>query len=319
MEIVQTFPVDFNVVRSKRTPAMVHAVDRPRRVALVLAAGGPVGMAFHAGLLHALYEATGFDARHAQLIVGTSAGAQVGALLRAGLSTGDLYARTLGHPMSPEGTEIARCYRRPDYTTTRRWGWPASPKYLWSALARPWRLGRLGMLAAATLPAGHVDLTDFACGFRDCFGDTWPGAGLWVAAANLDTGRRVFFGREDAPSTDVGTAVAASSSVPSLCRPVRIAGDRYVDGGMVSSHHADALADAGVDEIIISSPLSRYVGLRGAVRRTASRLSALGRRVRCFEPDRAIVAAMGFNVMDKRRMPAVAKTTFESLRAAVQD
>ena len=43
-------------------------------LALVLSAGGPAATAFHGGVLAALLEETGWDARHATLIVGTSAG-----------------------------------------------------------------------------------------------------------------------------------------------------------------------------------------------------------------------------------------------------
>ncbi|MPY93695.1 MAG: patatin-like phospholipase family protein, partial [Acidimicrobiia bacterium] len=55
------------------------------RVALVLGAGGTVGHAYHAGTLAALGELTGWDARHADVVVGTSAGSIVGAMLRAGV------------------------------------------------------------------------------------------------------------------------------------------------------------------------------------------------------------------------------------------
>ena len=298
---------------------MVLALDRPKRVALVLGAGGPVGHAFHAGALWALEKATGFDPRRAHVIVGTSAGAQVGALLRAGLTAQDLYARVRGAPMSARGTEIAKGFRRPDFRAGRRWGWPASPGYLLGTLARPWRLRRIGMLAAASLPAGQVDLSELAEGIRSQFEAAWPERGLWVCAANLDTGRRVVFGRVDAPMTDVGTAVAASSAVPSLCRPVEVNGARYVDGGMLSTHHADALQHADVDEVVISSPLSRFVGLRGVVRRSAARLQATGRRVRCLEPDAKVAAAMGFNVMDTRRAPGVAEAAYDWVSRSVDD
>ena len=73
-----------------------------RRVGLVLGAGGPVGHAFHAGVLAALQDG-GWDARDAAVIVGTSIGAITGALLRAGVSPEDLYARVTGRPMSEEG------------------------------------------------------------------------------------------------------------------------------------------------------------------------------------------------------------------------
>nr|MBA2497574.1 patatin [Acidimicrobiia bacterium] len=55
-------------------------------IGLVLGAGGVVGSAWHAGVLAALETATGWDARDAAVVVGTSAGSVVTASLRAGLS-----------------------------------------------------------------------------------------------------------------------------------------------------------------------------------------------------------------------------------------
>src|SRR3954466_11665172 len=54
------------------------------RFGLVLGAGGVVGMSYHAGVLHALAEEGGIDPASADLIVGTSAGSVMGALLRSG-------------------------------------------------------------------------------------------------------------------------------------------------------------------------------------------------------------------------------------------
>jgi NTE family protein len=64
-----------------------------KRIGLVLGAGGLTGQAFHAGVLEGLLDATGWDARDASLIVGTSAGAGVGAYLRLGRDARDLAAR----------------------------------------------------------------------------------------------------------------------------------------------------------------------------------------------------------------------------------
>ncbi|MGH9015033.1 MAG: patatin-like phospholipase family protein, partial [Acidimicrobiia bacterium] len=77
------------------------------RIGVVLGAGGVVGHAFHAGVLAALAEATGWDPRESEIIVGTSAGSGVGALLRAGISAPDLAARATGAPLSPDGARIA--------------------------------------------------------------------------------------------------------------------------------------------------------------------------------------------------------------------
>src|SRR4051794_37190794 len=62
------------------------------RVGLVLGGGGVAGMAFHAGVLWALHHDLDWDARDAVVIVGTSAGSIVGAVLRAGVAPEDLAA-----------------------------------------------------------------------------------------------------------------------------------------------------------------------------------------------------------------------------------
>src|SRR6478672_8441398 len=82
------------------------------QVGLVLGAGGLVGHAYHAGTLRGLAE-HGWDARRAAIVVGTSAGSGVGALLRAGLSPRDLAARVLGEPLSAEGARIVAGAPRP--------------------------------------------------------------------------------------------------------------------------------------------------------------------------------------------------------------
>ena len=76
------------------------------RIGLVLGAGGVTGGAFHAGVLAALAEGTGWDPRRAEIVVGTSAGSVTAAALRAGLPAADLAARAEGRPLSAEGARI---------------------------------------------------------------------------------------------------------------------------------------------------------------------------------------------------------------------
>src|SRR5262245_31004064 len=91
------------------------------KVALVLGAGGIAGGAFHAGALAALQEETGWDARAADVIVGTSAGSITGATLRVGLAATDLFARAVGAPLSREGTALlARLGAQPPTLPTMR-------------------------------------------------------------------------------------------------------------------------------------------------------------------------------------------------------
>ena len=73
-------------------------------VALVLGAGGLTGGAWTCGVLGALDEVVGWDARDAELIVGTSAGARVGATLRLGFSPAD-------HHAGASGAQLAQGYQ----------------------------------------------------------------------------------------------------------------------------------------------------------------------------------------------------------------
>ncbi len=77
-------------------------------IGLVLGAGGVVGRGVPRRALAALADATGWDPRTADLIVGTSAGANTAASLRGGLSAADHLARATDRPLSPEGAGPAR-------------------------------------------------------------------------------------------------------------------------------------------------------------------------------------------------------------------
>src|SRR2546423_13870649 len=70
-------------VRCLAMPADVE-VPGERRFALVLGAGGAVGLAYHAGTLRALEKVRGIDPNRADLVIGTSAGSVIGARLRRG-------------------------------------------------------------------------------------------------------------------------------------------------------------------------------------------------------------------------------------------
>jgi NTE family protein len=301
------------------------------RIGLVLGAGGVVGHAFHAGVLSALADVTGWDARHAEVVVGTSAGAVVGALLRAGVSPADLAAGMTGAPLSPDGARLAdRAGRRasiPKSPPRWRGGFPrmASPG-TFARLARPpLRPVRPGTLAAAALPAGRVPTELVAAGLRPLFTSGWPERELWLCAVRLDAGRRVVFGRDGAPRVGVADAVAASCAIPGFFEPVEIGGVRYVDGGAHSPSNADLLAGRGLDLVIVSSPMSVADNrLRPSIDQPARRLTRLylgleaarlrraGTPVLAFQPTRADLAAMGLNAMDPARRSPVTRQARES-------
>jgi NTE family protein len=282
-----------------------------KRIGLVLGAGGPVGHAYHAGLLAAFEDELGWDPREAAVVVGTSAGAQVGALLRGGLGGRDLMARVTGDPMSERGRAIASCFIRPPYVPhadyPRRF-LPLSTSYLLRHLIRPWE-ARIGRMIAALLPPGRVCLKVQAEGLRRLFGERWPESPLWITAVGMGRGELVAFGREGAPATDVGTAVACSGAVPSVCAPILVGGEHYVDGGVASATNLHLMEEANVDTVIVSSPLSRFPLMRWLFRREVERLARRGIEVFAFEPDRHVVQEMGLNPMKLSRAPAVARAS----------
>jgi NTE family protein len=283
-------------------------------VALVLGAGGPVGHAFHAGVLRALHEVHGWDAREAALVVGTSAGAQVAALLRAGMSPRDLFARVTGEVMSAEGAAIARHYVRPTHAPARMAWRPSAPAFLLRALRNP-RALRPGRVAAALLPAGTASMQAQVDGFQRIFGSSWPRDPTWITAVELESGESVAFGRPGAPAVDVGTAVACSGAVPALCRPVIVGARAYVDGGVASAMHLD-MVPGGVAAVMAISPLSMFAPMRMLLRREVERLHRRGLFVRVFEPTGGATRhAMGLNPLDTSRAPAVARAAYRMARA----
>jgi NTE family protein len=301
-------------------------------IGVVLGAGGVVGHAYHAGVLAALAEATGWDPRESEIIVGTSAGSVVGALLRAGISAPDLAARATGAPLSPEGARIAAQAGGgppviPSRPPRRDRGLPrmASPGTFARAALPPFRPVRPGVLAAAALPAGQVPSELVAAGLRPMFPDGWPRRPLWVCAVRLDSGRRTVFGRNGAPGADLADAVAASCAIPGFFEPVVIGGVRYVDGGTHSPTNADLLAGRELDLVIVSSPMS-VTGrrVRPSLDLPARRLARLylgqeaarvrrrGASVLAFQPTDEDRAAMGLNAMDPARREPVALQARES-------
>ena len=111
--------------------------------------------------------------------------------------------------------------------------------------ARP--CGRRGRCAPARWPLpscrrGRQPTDHIAEPLQALFGDRWPAEPLWIVAVQLDTGRRVVFGRAGEPSATVAEATQASCAIPAYFEPPTIGGMRYVDGGVHSTTNADVVA-----------------------------------------------------------------------------
>ncbi|MFT4659466.1 MAG: NTE family protein [Ilumatobacter sp.] len=298
-------------------------------VGVVLGAGGVIGAAYHAGVLTALAEA-GFDARDAELIVGTSAGSAVGATLRAGFPPLDLTPRSLGEPVSDEAAAIVGRTDGPLSLDLRPRPFslsplPASPKLLLRLPRHP------AKALAGLLPTGTIATNVIGERISMMYGDrSWPERPLWICAVDLEDGDRVVFGR-DAPEANVGVAVQASSSIPGLFRPVEHGGRRYVDGGVHSPTNADLLADQGFDIVVVVSPMSATRLAHGTLlpnarllhsRRLANevdRLRQSGTEVLTFQPTSDVVATMGRNAMASARRAPTTRVALASARKRLND
>ena len=308
-------------------------MTRPRRIALVLGAGGVAGHAFHVGVLRAIAEETGWDPRDAALIVGTSAGSIVGLGLRAGLPVRDLYARTVDEAVSAEGERLLSHLPPPDNrpwwfeNSSRRSPLPASLGLVARLAARPWR-ARPGVLLAGLLPAGTLDISRIASDADALVAAaTTPISDLWLSAVRLRDGRRVLFGRENANQPSApwrwGEAVAASCAIPTFFQPVTIAGERYVDGGAHSPTSAHVAGAIDPDLVVVSSPMSSVrtlsrPSLDAPVRtmyrlRLGAEVARLRRRgipVAVFQPTAEVVRAAGINAMNPEIRIPVARASY---------
>lgn len=295
-------------------------------VALVLGGGGIAGAAWHGAVLAALEE-VGWDARSADLVVGTSAGSTVAAVVRLGVPPADLVAGPLGRPLSPTGAaHAASPGGRMDLPAPRvALARPVAPHLALRALSRPWRFNPL-LAMAGLLPNGHVPTAVIGDRIRATHAAAWPDRPTWICAVRMPEGRRVVFGR-DVGDVDLATAVEASSAIPGYFAPVVHGGSTYVDGGVHSPTNADLVAGPGFDVVVISSPMS---GTRAALRRrrTGARIlhaATLGREVAALrrhatpvlvlQPGPEVVDAVGPSSMDASRRRRVAQVSYETVRA----
>ncbi len=316
-----------------------RAADRTT-VGLVLGAGGVAGAAFHAGALAALVDATGWDPRRADLVVGTSAGASSAASLRSGLGAPDLLARATGQPLSEAGAALVGDFDGPfaldELAATSPGPWwdqvtrfvPAAPWLVGPALLRAGPT-RWGVALAGLVPAGQVPTDPIGQRIRATARGRWPEDPTWIVAYRTGDARRVVFGRDDVEVADLATAVEASSAVPGRFRPMRLDSGRYFDGAVYSPTNVDVVAPLAFDLVIVSAPMSVEPAARaeqggwagrargwfaGLLDREVATVAERGAATLVIAPGRAELLAMRSDLPDRELGPLVAEAAFESVR-----
>jgi NTE family protein len=240
-----------------RSPLLLSS-GRPARTALVLGAGGTVGLAFHAGALRALEEA-GVDPTGADLMIGTSAGAVVSATLRAGHPVASLWEMAHDrHPVRPGEPAFS-----PEIVYRRGWRTPiglgrrlvGSSWVLARSLVR-WPPMNPPAAAQRWWRAGVASITEQRAEMEQWTGAEWPDRDVWLVTVDIVGGRRVVLGQPGGPRPPIVDAVRASAAVPGLYPPVRVGRRMLVDGGVHSSTNADLAVAAGARAIIVVAPMA---------------------------------------------------------------
>lgn len=254
--------------------------------ALVLGGGGVAGIAWQNGVLVGLGDA-GVDVADAELLVGTSAGANVAAQFASGLPREELFRRQIDPAV--QSRELVP----PDNLL-------ADLLPVWTAihdetegdpLEGRRRVGAVA-LATHTVPeSARRAVVETRLPEHE-----WPNRRLLVIAVNAETGEpRVFDRDSGVPLVD---AVTASSAVPGVWPTVTINGAHYIDGGIRSTTNADYAASC--DRVLIIAPIPAP-----PLDQEIADLTARGTRVELITPDEASLIAFGDNPLDTAtRIPA---------------
>ncbi len=235
------------------------AGTRTVRTALVLGAGGTVGIAYHAGVAKALADA-GLDPAAADLVVGTSAGAIVGSIVRVGHDLDDVWA--LAHADENPFVEDQPFFR-PDVVFSQGWRTPVGlarrmvgSAYVLQRSVVRWPVMNPPRPMQRFYRAGLGSVTEQRAEFANWAGEDWPDAHLALCTFDIVTGRRVVLGAPSPSRPALPDAMRAASAVPMLYPPVRLGRRLLIDGAVSSSTNVDVAVQAGAELIVVAAPQS---------------------------------------------------------------
>ena len=281
--------------------------------ALVLGGGGPVGIAWEAGLLAGLAEG-GVAASEADFITGTSAGSVVGALVAMGRAPGEI--------AGPIIAEADRPRPIPQQVSEDRPGAPnmmllmQKMQEVAAGVRDPEEVRR--EIGAFSLEAKTVDEEAFIGGFGRQLAEAgegvWPGHAYACTAVDCETGEFVVWNAES--KVPLSRAVASSCSVPGVFPAITINGRKYMDGGMRSATNADLAKDYDKALVVAVRLMGGELGERmmAPLERELKVIRDAGGEVQLITPDEASMAGFGGNLMNPRNRPAAAKAGLEQGR-----
>jgi predicted acylesterase/phospholipase RssA len=237
------------------------------KTALVLAGGGLTGAVYEIGALRAIDDllidrtVNDFD-----IYVGTSAGSLVSSFIASGVSPETMLQVIDGTYPKTVSIERKHIFSL-NWMEYLQWGTRVPVKLIgaWSHFIRHINdmtfFDLLWSLSEA-LPSGLYDgkgLEDFirqalaSLDYSNNFADL-PRE-LYIIATDLDTGERAVFGSGYNETAKISEAVAASSAMPMVYKPVRIGEHEYIDGGMRGTASIDLAIERGAKLVVCINPL----------------------------------------------------------------
>jgi len=260
--------------------------------ALVLGAGGHAASAWEIGVITGMAEG-GVDVRDADVIVGTSAGSLVGALISSKLTPEELFQRQTDARLQTKETAPPVDFTRWRAEFVRAKEGPGD------AVAVLKRYGALALQTATDLEEARRNMIAARLPSAN-----WPEGGLRIVAVDVESGERRAFDRSS--GVELIDAVAASGAVPGIWPPVALRGRRYMDGGVYSIDNADLAA--GCEEALIVTLPARVPPICvSSLEAAVEMLRKSGARVEVVHPDegsQAAFATVGGNLLDPSVRPA---------------
>jgi predicted acylesterase/phospholipase RssA len=264
-----------NVVKLEKPPAARgRARGRRRRskTALVLGGGGFTGGVYEIGALRALdLLAVNRTVNEFDIYIGTSAGSFIASMAANGITPEEM--------MRVVNQQVPTPFHDIDLGTLLR---PNYLDFLKSAALLPLRtlgiartvltnLRAVSMMdivvgLAEGLPPGIYDGSGIERYLSDVLGDPDRTADfrmlsreLYLPATDLDTCERIVLGDKDWDDIPIPTAVAASTALPMVYKPVDLKGRHLVDGGLRSTTNLDIAVEKGAKLVVVINPLVPYV------------------------------------------------------------
>jgi NTE family protein len=256
---------------ASRTPKPRRRAVRSKS-ALVLGGGGFTGGVYEIGALRALdLLSVNRTVNEFDVYVGTSAGSFVAAAVANGVTPEEMMRVIVQQVPTSFPDARVSALLRPNYR-----------EFVSKGVRLPFRVAQLVRTLIRDL--GQISAVDIAIGLAEALPSglytqegieryvrtilSDPGRTddfrllqneLYLAATDLDTCERIVFGAEGWDDVPISTAVAASSALPMIYRPVRIKDRELVDGGVVSTTNLDIAVEAGAKFIVVVNPLVPYV------------------------------------------------------------